>query len=104
MYRLEMLLSAAKRDSEISFMYKRNKKQINKNTFSYFFFQHASYDGNANGIPNDIGLVKLSSNADYTSYVQAVEYASSSDTFSSTDECFISGWGLDSRMFCFFSW
>ena len=60
-------------------------------------FQHASYDGNANGIPNDIGLVKLSGNADYTSYVQAVDYASSSDTFSSSDECFISGWGLETR-------
>ena len=47
-------------------------------------------------MPYDIGLVKLSSSADYTDYVQAVEYATTRDTFSSTDECFISGWGMTS--------
>lgn len=57
---------------------------------------HGSYDGDGAGIPNDIGMVKLESDASYTSYVQPVDYASATDTFSSTDECFISGWGLES--------
>ena len=43
-------------------------------------------------------MVKLESDASYTSYVQPVDYASATDTFSSTDECFISGWGLESGM------
>ena len=44
---------------------------------------------------NDIALVELYRPAEFDDFVQPVEYAQDSDTFSSNDVCEISGWGYE---------
>ncbi|KAK6190400.1 hypothetical protein SNE40_002280 [Patella caerulea] len=57
---------------------------------------HPNYNGNANGFPNDISVMRLSSNANTgSSAVSTISLASSGSSFVG-QKCTISGWGRTS--------
>lgn len=59
---------------------------------------HEQYDGSANGIPNDIALIRLSESADTSSSgIETVSIPTATNKeFTSSDRCYISGWGKTS--------
>ncbi|XP_059146878.1 fibrinolytic enzyme, isozyme C-like [Physella acuta] len=56
------------------------------------FVIHAQYNGNGNGIPNDIGIIYLSSSVTYNKNVQPAALAPKGSSFANT-QCVITGWG-----------
>ncbi|OWF39004.1 elastase-1-like [Mizuhopecten yessoensis] len=59
---------------------------------------HSQYDGSANGIPNDIALIKLAKPADTSNTgIGVVQLPTDTNRdFTSSDTCYISGWGKTS--------
>jgi len=56
---------------------------------------HENYNGNGDGFPNDIALLKLSSPVSLSQYVQvACLPTSANQDWTARDTCFITGWGL----------
>jgi secreted trypsin-like serine protease len=53
---------------------------------------HANYNGNGNGFPNDIALMKLSSPISMNEHRTPICLADSDEEFTGTS-CFITGWG-----------
>ncbi|CAG5118539.1 unnamed protein product [Candidula unifasciata] len=60
------------------------------------FVIHADYNPNSAGIPNDIGLIYLSSTVTLNEHVQIATLAPSGSSFDNT-KCFISGFGFTSK-------
>ncbi|KAK7093959.1 chymotrypsin-like serine proteinase [Littorina saxatilis] len=55
------------------------------------YTNHPSYNGNANGFPNDIAVMRLSSALSFNNYVNKITFATSG-TFAG-QSCKLSGWG-----------
>ncbi|KAI8774100.1 fibrinolytic enzyme, isozyme C [Biomphalaria glabrata] len=53
---------------------------------------HPQYNGNGNGIPNDIGIIYLAISVTYNKNVQPATIAPAGSSFANT-QCVITGWG-----------
>ncbi|XP_070837890.1 tryptase-2-like [Chaetodon trifascialis] len=58
-----------------------------------FVISHPNYRALSSGYENDIALVKLKKKIKFSELVSPVSLASVDDTFSSSSECWITGWG-----------
>ncbi|CAG5118541.1 unnamed protein product, partial [Candidula unifasciata] len=61
------------------------------------FVIHASYNGNGAGIPNDIGIITLSTSLTLNSNVQIATLAPRGASFAGV-RCYITGWGRTARI------
>ncbi|KAM6905398.1 tryptase-2-like [Xenentodon cancila] len=55
--------------------------------------RHPDYKNLSNSFENDIALVKLKKEVKFSSHVKTVNLPSITDTFDSSSECWITGWG-----------
>merc|ERR1719309_1850155 len=77
---------------------KDTKRQGQPRTYSVSrIIKHSRYNGNANGFPNDIALIYLSSSASTSSkYVSTITLPSKNENFAGNRNCYITGWGATS--------
>ena len=54
---------------------------------------HEAWDGNGDGLPNDIALLRLSAPATLNNNVKIAAMAEEGDSFLG-DECVLAGWGM----------
>jgi len=64
--------------------------------------RHEKYRALSSGYENDIALIKLKRKVKSSPLVAAVSLPSADDTFDSSSECWITGWGQIGKdgMFC----
>ena len=61
-------------------------------------FQHPDYDNMGVGIPNDIALLQLETEADLTDkYVATISLPKEGEDFVGNKNCWLTGWGVFSK-------